>query len=667
MTAPPPARTPTVSVLMPTYRHGWVIDRALDSLLAQECQDWELILLDDGSPDDTRTVIEPYLADPRIRYVRFERNRGLGAALNHATGIARGKYLAYLPSDDVIHPDHLSSLVTCLDEEPDAFLAYSGVRSHKHWWGWDGLTLLGSPEFEREGSHELQGVQAVGHEAAALAGRLAHSNAMALTNDNVLALVQVMHRVPPAGLRWTERSEFVSDSLEPDFWRSLLRAGLSFRCTGQVTCEWTDHPWQRHKIIAEAYERPAPLQWPPGGRGLSAYRRHYGIPAGQALDWRPTLGAVVDEGQWYAGFPTPAAATTGLRIHLVGELGFNPERIAALAAAGHRLSATWAPITETWDTAASLPVLDVEEVPWGPAAAERIRALKPDVLYALLNVQAIPLVHAMLDLDLGVPLVFHFKESPQRAMTHGLWSTLKAILRRCDGLILTSPENADWYRFAFPGLVREDRLLIMDGDLPSAHWMGEAWAPRLSDIDGEPHVACVGRTVALGRLEQVAQIGVHVHLYGGTFQYPHVLDLARRVPRIHLHPTVKPGDWVRELSRHDAGWLHDTSSSNRGDIRKASWADLNLPARLGTYAAAGLPWLVRGATPAVTSVRSLAQRLGVGVPYETVDDLVRALRHREVVGQAAAMMRENRLQLSFDSHVEQLTGFFRQVAFCGPG
>ena len=122
------AATPRVSVLMPTFKQAAFIRRALESLRAQTFQDWELVIVDDGSPDDTQAVIEPYLADPRLRLIRLAKNGGLGAALNTATAEARGRYLAYLPSDDVYYPDHLARLVDRLDSQPDVVLAYSGLR-----------------------------------------------------------------------------------------------------------------------------------------------------------------------------------------------------------------------------------------------------------------------------------------------------------------------------------------------------------------------------------------------------------------------------------------------------------------------------------------------------------------------------------------------------------
>src|SRR4051794_8962498 len=119
---------PLVSVLMPTYDQANFLGRAIDSLLGQRLADWELIVVDDGSPDGTADVVKPYLDDPRVRYERLPRNRGLGAALNHGLGLAAGRFVAYLPSDDVYYADHLSTLAAGLED--GAVLAYSGVRHH---------------------------------------------------------------------------------------------------------------------------------------------------------------------------------------------------------------------------------------------------------------------------------------------------------------------------------------------------------------------------------------------------------------------------------------------------------------------------------------------------------------------------------------------------------
>src|SRR5947209_12501809 len=87
-----------VSVLMPTYKQGHFIPRAIDSLLAQTLAEWELLIVDDGSPDQTRSAVAPYLSDTRISYVRLEHNSGLGHALNYALDRTSAPLIAYLPS-----------------------------------------------------------------------------------------------------------------------------------------------------------------------------------------------------------------------------------------------------------------------------------------------------------------------------------------------------------------------------------------------------------------------------------------------------------------------------------------------------------------------------------------------------------------------------------------
>ncbi len=659
-TGVPMSEAPRISILMPTFKHAWIIQRAIASVLWQDFTGWELLIIDDGSPDETNLAVEPYVADPRIHYQRLPRNGGLGAALNVATGQAQGEYLAYLPSDDLYHPDHLASLVAVLDAAPEVDLVYAGVRSHRHWWGWSGLTLHGAPLVG------LQGEEAVGREKQALAGTLAGGDALGLTNHNVFALVQVLHRrASTSRMRWDERGQVVSDHLEPDFWRKLLSAGCRFASSGRVTCEWSDHPEQRHKIIAEAFGGLTPLPMPRTGRGLAAYRQYYGVPQGQSLNWQPSLGPRVDESRRYAALARPPVAlpTRRLKILLVGELGFNPERVLALEEAGHQLFATWIPSPEPWDSASTLPIGAIEQVPWASGWRSQLHEADPDVVYALLNVHALPLVHAVMEARIDVPVVFHFKESPQRALQLGLWRELDQILTRCAGQIFISQENLEWYGHHLPRAVRldDDAVLVMDGDLPKRDWMTDDWTSTLSSVDGEVHTVSVGRPVNLARLAGFSTGGIHVHLYGSNFHSPDVLRVAEQYPNLHLHETVEPRNWVRELSRYDAAWVHDLYSDNDGDVRKASWGDLNLPARLGTYAAAGLPWLVRNDGRSATAVSALAARLGVGILYSGRDELLAQLRDGEEVAKCRAAMRANRHELSFDHHVGRLESFFNSV------
>lgn len=105
-----------ISVIIPLYNKAGSIAQALDSVMAQECQDFEVIVVDDGSTDGGAAVVENY-ADPRIRMVRQE-NAGVSAARNRGIEEAKGEYVAFLDADDVWMPGFLSEIVALQKEFP---------------------------------------------------------------------------------------------------------------------------------------------------------------------------------------------------------------------------------------------------------------------------------------------------------------------------------------------------------------------------------------------------------------------------------------------------------------------------------------------------------------------------------------------------------------------
>lgn len=119
------ARPATVSVIIPTYNHARYVGDAVDSVLRQTYQDFELIVIDDGSTDDSRDVIARF--GSRLRYVRQE-NRGLAAARNTGLAIAGGELVALLDADDLYEPEFLLTLVELLRAQPHAGAAYCGYR-----------------------------------------------------------------------------------------------------------------------------------------------------------------------------------------------------------------------------------------------------------------------------------------------------------------------------------------------------------------------------------------------------------------------------------------------------------------------------------------------------------------------------------------------------------
>jgi hypothetical protein len=109
---------PIVSVLMPAFNRQAFVGEAIRSIIAQSLQGWELIVVDDGSTDRTADVVSTF-TDARIRLVRLDANLGIPSARNRALEEARGRYVAWLDSDDVARRRRLELQVAWLGANPD--------------------------------------------------------------------------------------------------------------------------------------------------------------------------------------------------------------------------------------------------------------------------------------------------------------------------------------------------------------------------------------------------------------------------------------------------------------------------------------------------------------------------------------------------------------------
>jgi glycosyltransferase involved in cell wall biosynthesis len=119
---------PTVSVIVPTYNRASAVQRTVDSVLDQTYEDFEVIVVDDASTDDTVEVVESY-DDPRVTLVSHETNQGGSAARNTGIEAASGTYIAFLDSDDEWLPRKLERQVETLERRDDEWVAaYCGVR-----------------------------------------------------------------------------------------------------------------------------------------------------------------------------------------------------------------------------------------------------------------------------------------------------------------------------------------------------------------------------------------------------------------------------------------------------------------------------------------------------------------------------------------------------------
>ena len=118
---------PRVSVIMPTYNRAEKLPRSIESVLNQTLEEFELLVVDDGSSDETEAVVTAY-DDPRVKYVAHETNHGASAARNTGIDHADGEYIALLDSDDEFEPEKLEKQVDLLESRSDDWVAaYCGV------------------------------------------------------------------------------------------------------------------------------------------------------------------------------------------------------------------------------------------------------------------------------------------------------------------------------------------------------------------------------------------------------------------------------------------------------------------------------------------------------------------------------------------------------------
>jgi cellulose synthase/poly-beta-1,6-N-acetylglucosamine synthase-like glycosyltransferase len=108
---------PAVSVIVPAYRVADLLGETLASLQAQTFEDWEAIVIDDGSPDDVAAVVARFADDPRFQLVRTD-NGGLATARNRAIALARAPYVALLDGDDLYAPRYLERMLSAIAADP---------------------------------------------------------------------------------------------------------------------------------------------------------------------------------------------------------------------------------------------------------------------------------------------------------------------------------------------------------------------------------------------------------------------------------------------------------------------------------------------------------------------------------------------------------------------
>lgn len=121
-----------VSVIMPSYNTGDFISETVRSVIDQTYTDWELIIVDDCSTDNTDKVIADFLSDERIHYIKNDTNSGAAVSRNRALREAKGKWIAFLDSDDIWEADKLSRQVSFMEENGYSFSYTNYIEIDEH-------------------------------------------------------------------------------------------------------------------------------------------------------------------------------------------------------------------------------------------------------------------------------------------------------------------------------------------------------------------------------------------------------------------------------------------------------------------------------------------------------------------------------------------------------
>ena len=141
---------PLVSIIMPSYNTASFIAESIRAVCAQTLQDWELIIVDDCSEDNTDEVVKPFLEDPRIKYYKNKRNSGAALSRNKALSEAKRKWIAFLDSDDLWMPEKLEKQIDFM-EKNDYHFSYTNYAEIDVDGKRNGITVTGPKRITKTG------------------------------------------------------------------------------------------------------------------------------------------------------------------------------------------------------------------------------------------------------------------------------------------------------------------------------------------------------------------------------------------------------------------------------------------------------------------------------------------------------------------------------------
>lgn len=283
-------QAPLFSVVIPAFNRADLIAPTLRSVVAQDWTDWECIVVDDGSDDgDALREVVRGMADPRFHYLR-RANGGGGAARNSGIDAARGRFVAFLDSDDLFLPTKLSAMAAALEATPETacyapVLVDRGVGRH---WIKPGRPLGADED---------------------VADYLFVHNEVIQTSSLVLSRATATRVRFDSGLRKGQ---------DLDFCLRLQRAGVAFRMLDRPLTIWNDQAEAGRTSRTPGYA--APLAWLARARPLLGQRAYRGyratVLAYYMARYRPLTAAVDLARGWVAGVPARVVLRQALRAYL---------------------------------------------------------------------------------------------------------------------------------------------------------------------------------------------------------------------------------------------------------------------------------------------------------------------------------------------------------------
>lgn len=227
---------PAVSVVIPTYNHALFLRKALQSVCDQSFDDWEIIVVNNYSIDDTESVIDSF-NDPRIRHVRYKNNGVIASSRNYGIELSRGEFIAFLDSDDIWYGDKLERSVSTLKQ------GYDLVCHAENWM--------------RAGSV----VRTVQYGPAEMAK---YNSLLYSRNCLSTSAITVRKRSLEEVGGFSEDPAFITAE-DYDLWLRLSRAGVTFQFLEDVLGEYTLHDSNSSNMIFRQM-----------GAELSVLKKHFG-------------------------------------------------------------------------------------------------------------------------------------------------------------------------------------------------------------------------------------------------------------------------------------------------------------------------------------------------------------------------------------------------------